>query len=285
MKNGSFVFRTGTQILIYFPVLLKISSVTLGQLLWEKHAKAPKWLTNLSPFSKRGIAADSQRDKHMRRLTVARAIPKVSVLPHHFPVPSTTVSQRKCLSSEGPWKTSRRWRGRDQLPSDLLWVPWSRQTWELLPLMVSGFCSIFISGSSLGEAQVWCLDLCGQKMEGLTWSVGLLWETQELLAIGILLGSKRKNQEQPFLSRASGFGVGNLPPGSLPTHSSQPQRWKQKSRRTWTSQKSKGSGKKEEQGHAALSCPQSVKLNCSKNAELPFSCLDPWASVSGVGMK
>lgn len=72
-------FRTGTQILIYFPVLLQISSVTLGQLLWEKHVKAPKWLTNPSPFSKRGIAADSQRDKHVGTLPVARATPKVTV--------------------------------------------------------------------------------------------------------------------------------------------------------------------------------------------------------------
>lgn len=72
-------FRTGTQILIYFPVLLQISSVTLGQLLWEIHVKAPKWLTNLSPFSKRGTAADSQRDKYVGMLTVARANPKVTV--------------------------------------------------------------------------------------------------------------------------------------------------------------------------------------------------------------
>lgn len=44
-------FRTGTQVLIYFPVLLQISSVTLGQLLWEKHVETPTWLTNPGPHA------------------------------------------------------------------------------------------------------------------------------------------------------------------------------------------------------------------------------------------
>ena len=83
-------FRTGTQILIYFPVLLQISSVTLSQLLWETHVKAPEWLMNTSPCSKRDIAADSQRDKHTGMMTVGRAIPKVSVQPHQVPLLSTS---------------------------------------------------------------------------------------------------------------------------------------------------------------------------------------------------
>lgn len=103
-------FRAGTQILIYFPVLLQISSVTLGQLLWEKHAKAPKWLTSPSPFSKMGIVADSQRDKLVGTLTIAGAIPKTIVLPHHFQILS--ISRPPCPRGDGCLlKTNGKWVG------------------------------------------------------------------------------------------------------------------------------------------------------------------------------
>lgn len=130
-------FRTGTQILIYFPVLLQISSATSGQLLWEKHVKAPKWLMNPSPFTKRGIAADSQREKHMGMLTIAKASPQVtvSVLPHLLPVLSTKkplcLNEKGCLlNGHGKWAGGGM-GGRDQLPSDLLWIllEWSSLSW------------------------------------------------------------------------------------------------------------------------------------------------------------
>lgn len=174
---------------------------------------------------------------------------------------------------------SRRWHGRDQLPSDLLWALWSRQSWDLLLLMVSSFCSFFISSSSLGEAQVWCLDLYRQRMPRVMWSVGLPWETWGLLGLGILLASKAKKPRTTICLKGKWFWFGKLSirfaAHTLPSASELKP----------TSPKSKGRGKKEGQGHAALACPQFVKLNYSKNAELPFSCLDPWASVSGSGMK
>lgn len=150
-------FRTGTQILIYFPVLLQISSVTLGQLLWEKHVKTPKWLTNPRPFSKRGIAAYSQRDKDEGKLTVVRATPKMTVCcPITFQLwaPAAHCAQGRWASSEHPWKMGRRQHRRDELLADFLWVLWSRKPWELLPHTVSRFCSISINGSVV---QVRCL--------------------------------------------------------------------------------------------------------------------------------
>lgn len=89
-------FRTGTQILIYFPVLLQISSVTSGQLLWEKHVKAPKRLMNPSACTKRSMAADSQREKHMGMLAVAKAIPRV------MQCSATTLASSECQEASVP---------------------------------------------------------------------------------------------------------------------------------------------------------------------------------------
>lgn len=139
-------FWTGTQILIYFPVLLQISSVTSGQLLWEKHVKAPKWLMNPSPFTKRGIAADSQREKHMGMVTIAKTIPKVTVFYHitcQFWAPRS-----KCLSLPASrrmaafWMVVENeqevaWEGGTSCPLTSCGYCWGRQSWEFLPLMVS----------------------------------------------------------------------------------------------------------------------------------------------------
>lgn len=85
-----------------------------------------------------------------------------------------------------------------------------KQSWELLPLMVSSFCSVLIGGLYLGEAQMWCLDLCRQKMPGLTWMVGLPWREQGLLAICILLGSKKKEPGANICLKGNWFQCGKL---------------------------------------------------------------------------
>lgn len=150
-------FRTGTQILIYFPVLLQISSVTSGQLLWEKHVKAPKWLMNPSPFTKRGIAADSQREKHMGMLITAKAIPKVTVFYHitdQFWAPRGLRASRRMAAFWMVMENEQEvaWKGEISCPLTSWGNCWSRQSWELFSLMVSSFCSIFTGGSYLGEA-------------------------------------------------------------------------------------------------------------------------------------
>lgn len=173
-------FRTGTQILIYFPVLLQISSVTLGQLLWEKQVKTPKYLRSLICLSKRGIAADAQMEKHVEMLIEAKTTPKltgccpITFWFFFFPISEhqqTIVPLGKWLSSDCWWKMSRRWLRSDHLLVDIMHVLQSRQPWELLPTMVSSFCSIFISDSFMGHTLVSCL--ATRCMEKIQWSAGL----------------------------------------------------------------------------------------------------------------
>lgn len=223
-------FRTGTQILIYFPVLLQISSATSGQLLWEKHVKAPKWLMNPSPFTKRGIAADSQREKHMGMLTIAKAIPQVtvSVLPHHLPEhQEASVPRGEWLPSEWSWKMSRRWHRREG--SAALWPPVDTLGAESL-----GICSLSWFPSS---AQFSLVDHIWERLRCDVWICAGRrcqdWHGQLVYPEGSrdswlfssCLGQKRKNQEQPSVSRADGVGVGKFSLGSLPTHSSQTHHW------------------------------------------------------------
>lgn len=237
-------FRTGTQILIYFPVLLQISSVTLGQLLWEKHVKAPKWLMNPSPFSRRVIAADSQKGKHVGMLTIARATHKATVCcPNTF----------QFWAPAAPEEMAVFWKGI---------VNEQKMVWEgsagtveqavLGPAPFHGFQILLITGrgSSVMPGSV-------QTEDVRNYMTGLPWETQGLLAIGILLGSKKKEPGTIIFLKCKWFWC-RKPATWLAAHQHH-----SASELKHPSQKSKGSGKKDGQGHVILSYPQSVKLNFS----------------------
>lgn len=106
-----------------------------------------------SGFSKRGIGTDSQKDKHVETETVASAVPRVSVQPHCFPVLSTI--RLPCSREDGCLLGAL--ENEQEIAAERLAairIPCRRQYWELIPLMVSCFSSIFTGVSSLEDVQV-----------------------------------------------------------------------------------------------------------------------------------
>lgn len=265
-------FRTGTQILIYFPVLLQISSVTSGQLLWEKHVKAPKWLMNPSACTKRSMAADSQREK----LAIAKAIPRV------MQCSTTTLASSECqeasatrggwLPSEWSWKVSRGWHGREG--SAALWPPVG--TSSLGNRSLSWFPA---SAQFSMVAHIWERLRCdawicaGRRCQD--WHGWLVYPegNRDSWLFASCLGQKKKEPGANICLKGNWFQCGEL----LTWFTAHP--YPSDSALEPTSQKPKRSDKVEEQ--CALSCSQSVKQNCSQDTVLPFSPFDP--SLSGLG--
>lgn len=270
--------QTGTQILIYFPVLLQISSVTSGQLLWEKHVKAPQWLMNPSPFTKRGIAADSQREKHMGMLAIAKAIPKVTVFYHitwQFWAPRGFRASRRMAAfwtvmeneQEVAWEggvscllTSCGCCGAGRLGNcSLSWFPASAQFLLVAHIWERLRCDAWIYAGR--RCQYWHGQEAHPERDRDSW------------LFASCLGRKRKDREQPSLSQGQLVLVWET------FHLVHSHSWPSASVLKPTSQKSKRSDKKE--GQSVLSCSQSVKLNCYQDTAFPFSSFDPWASYQG----
>lgn len=272
-------FRTGTQILIYFPVLLQTSFATSGQLLWERHVKAPQWLMNLSPFSKRGIAADSQREKHMAMLTTAKAIPKVSVLPHHLPVLSAKrpPALGEWLPSEWSWKMSRRWHGREgSAAPDLLWVLLEQAVLGIAPShgfqvllsfhwwLISGEVLDVMAGSVQAEdARIDVVSCCTLKETETPGCLHPAWVKKERTKKNHLSQGQLVSMWKNF----TWFTAHPHPSDSAVKPTSKNLRETIRKRGSFPS------------------CSQSVKQNCNQDTVLPFSSFDPWASLSGLGTK